>query len=771
MIGQDEVSAVPAVEEEKGQNLNTHGVAGGGSSVKALQEKLLLKKNVPPPPPLVIPRRREKPLVFIQNGTRSHSATGTGTGTKRSPQNARTMQELVELRSKKLAQFIQTQFTTMAERNAAMRGAEEAILAQLREKHQLQQQSQQGFNLNSKEVISKLDQIYLNLRQEQAIGNKKIRQYKEGLIHQHSYTVTTNTTANKANATRATIATISSSPSATVTPSPLPPQRDTPQGDDHSADDAAGHYLASSTSAAATFLDCKENETTLTNVLPSIPSDHTLLHHEEHVDSTLLPIENEMDTIPCWLPTVLAQDEDAAIRRAEEMVRQMAQEVDWWETTTVSSNTSYFLDELSEVDDDISTLSPFTTNTITNSIIHDKTIHHGFQKESSTLANYQYATPGTATATATTMPSLKDEEWIAYWSEDHQREYFYNTRTQKVAWFIPSSAEKNNKETVPEVEDEENCNNTQNKSFIYDDGTVDDSELVPVKDYTKKIVQTLSTETEQQDEQLCSSNAPQCNTKWLTLNRTIVVTLLVIPLLVSRYCTGDCRATFLLQLKHASKELVSSDNTLPTKNQDNKLNVFLEHEVVDEASPVEKQRFNSSSVSSSTIKPKKRILPMRKEKRQSSKKQNIIKPSLPSKAAAAPATKPVPSIVKDIPPSLASVVTEEPGCIAVPTHALSHFSFTYDVMKSTLPDVKSVVKSKEKEFIESTISLSATELMNARHDWNSGQQEKVKKNNANVVKRPKGCYIPLSWLISSHCRLLAKQEPLFDVNSPDFMKY
>jgi hypothetical protein len=30
MLGQDEVSAVVVVEEEKGQNLNIHGVAGGG---------------------------------------------------------------------------------------------------------------------------------------------------------------------------------------------------------------------------------------------------------------------------------------------------------------------------------------------------------------------------------------------------------------------------------------------------------------------------------------------------------------------------------------------------------------------------------------------------------------------------------------------------------------------------------------------------------------------------------------------------------------------
>jgi hypothetical protein len=761
MLGQDEVSAVSVVKEEKGQNLNTHGVVGGGSSVKALQEKLLLKKNVPPPPPLVIPRRREKPLVFVENGTRSHSTTGSGT--KRSPQNARTMQELVELRSKKLAQFIQTQFTTMAERNAAMRGAEEAILAQLKEKQQLQQHSQQGLNLTSKEVISKLDQIYLNLRQEQALANKKIRQYKEGLIHQHSYTVTT--TANKANAT---LPPISSSSSVSVNPSPLPPRADTRQGDDHSADDAAGHYLASSTSAAAaaTFLDFNKTETTPANVLPFIPSDHTLLHHK-HVDSALLPLD--MDTTPCWLPTVLAQDEDAAIRRAEEMVRQMAQEVDWWETTTVSSNTSYFLDELSEIDDDISTLSPFTTNTMTNSTIHDKTIYHGFQKESTTVANYPYATLGTSTSA--TMPSLKDEDWITYWSEDYQREYFYNTRTQKVAWFIPSSAEKMNKETVPE-EEEEKCNNTQNKSFIYDDGTVDDSELVPVKDYTKKIVQSSSTETEQQEEHHCSPNARQYNQIRLTVNITVLVTLLIIPFLVLRYGTGDCCATLFLRLKHASKELVSTDNTLPTKNQDNKLNVSLEHEVVDESSPVEKQGYNRASISSSSIKPKKRVLPVRKEKTRSLKQNlNINQPSMLSKAAATPATEPGPSILKDIPPSLTSVVTEEPGCMTVSAHSLSYFSFTYDVRKSALADVKAVGKGKEKEALESTISLSAAELMNAGQDRNSGQRDKVKKNNENTVKRPKGCYIPLSWLISSNCRLLAKQEPLFDVNSPEFMKY
>lgn len=754
MLAEDEVSTVPAVEEEIGQNIYTHGVACGGSSVKALQEKFLLKKTVPPPPPLVIPRRREKPLVFVENGTRSHRTAATGT--KRSPQNARTMQELVELRSKKLAQFIQTQFTTMAERNAAMRGAEEAILAQLKEKQQLQQQSQQGLNLNSKEVISKLDQIYLNLRQEQALANKKIRQYKEGLIHQHSYTVTT------ANVTKPTLATTSTSTSTTVTTSPPRPQ-DTTQGDDHSADNAAGHYLASSTSTTTALLDYNKNDTNQTNVLPTIPSDQTLLHHEEQIDSTLLPIENEIDATP-WFPTVSAQDEDAAIRRAEEMVRQMAQEVDWWETTTVSSNTSYFLDELSEIDDDISTLSPFTAITVANSIIHDKNIHQGFEKECNTVANHQYSTPETAA-----ISSLKDEEWITYWSEDHQREYFYNIRIQKAVWYIPSSAEKLNKETVPE--EEEICDSTKNKSFIYDDGTVDDSELVPVKDYTKKIVQTLSTETEQQDEHLlCSSNAFEYNHKQLPFCTLIVVTLIIIPVLVAGYCKIDwstitnqrSRVTFFVRPKQILKELFSIDS-LPDEDQDGKLNLFLEHVVVDESSPVEKQSYKSSTA----IKTKKRILPVRDEKRRSSKNnQNISDPSWPIKAPTHD-TKLGHSIAKDISSSLPSGVSEELGCSAVSSYS----SVPYEARKSALRDVGSVVQGKEKEETESLVLLSATEYMNARQDLNRRQLDKVEENNEKTIQRPLGCYIPLSWLISSHCRLLSQQEPLFDVNSPEFMKY
>jgi hypothetical protein len=59
------------------------------------------------------------------------------------------------------------------------------------------------------------------------------------------------------------------------------------------------------------------------------------------------------------------------------------------------------------------------------------------------------------------------------------------------------------------------------------------------------------------------------------------------------------------------------------------------------------------------------------------------------------------------------------------------------------------------------------------NDMKSKKQIHWEEEEAVVQKRerPKICYVPLSWLFSSDCRAFAKYAPLFDVDSPEFMKY
>jgi hypothetical protein len=248
----------------------------------------------------------------------------------------------------------------------------------------------------------------------------------------------------------------------------------------------------------------------------------------------------------------------------------------------------------------------------------------------------------------------------------------------------------------------------------------------------------------------------------------IVVTLTIIPVLVvvvyykidwSTIINQRSGATFFLQPKQTSKEFFSIDS-LPTENQNGKLNLSLEHVVVDESSPVKKENYNSSTA----IKTKKRILPLRDEKRRSSKNNQYINdPSWPSKIPAH-ATKLGDSVVKETSSLLPSAVSEE--CSAV-----SSYSSVPYARKSAFRDVRSVLQGKEKEEAESMVLLLATEYMNAGQDLDRRQLDKVEENNEKTIQRPIGCYIPLSWLISSHCRHLSQQEPLFDVNSPEFMRY
>ena len=124
--------------------------------------------GVRPPPPTTDPvhsssrpRSRKKKISTDLTNRYSPAATASKHFTS---QNSRTLQELAELRAKKLSKFIQSQFTTMAERNAAVKAAEEAIYAQLVARNNKSAEVPNSHKRHPKrleDALGMIDQIYL----------------------------------------------------------------------------------------------------------------------------------------------------------------------------------------------------------------------------------------------------------------------------------------------------------------------------------------------------------------------------------------------------------------------------------------------------------------------------------------------------------------------------------------------------------------------------------------------------------------------------------
>jgi ribosomal protein S17E len=156
------------------------------------------ERGVRPPPPTTDPlhtssrpKPRKKKISSDLTNRYSPAATGSKDFT---PQNSRTLQELAELRAKRLSKFIQTQFTTMAERNAAVKAAEEAIYAQLVARNSKSAELSNSYKRHPKrleDALGMIDQIYLKLRQKEEEQRQKSREYMEGALHNHDYIETT----------------------------------------------------------------------------------------------------------------------------------------------------------------------------------------------------------------------------------------------------------------------------------------------------------------------------------------------------------------------------------------------------------------------------------------------------------------------------------------------------------------------------------------------------------------------------------------------------
>jgi hypothetical protein len=120
-----------------------------------------------------------------------------------------TLQELAELRTKKMTKFIHAKFNTIAERNAAVMAAEEAIYAQLEARQEAGSVGETGggastaSSVNHKpkskggrgpnkatsidNVLSVVDKVYYARKRRDELEKQSMRDYREKHIHTHRY--------------------------------------------------------------------------------------------------------------------------------------------------------------------------------------------------------------------------------------------------------------------------------------------------------------------------------------------------------------------------------------------------------------------------------------------------------------------------------------------------------------------------------------------------------------------------------------------------------
>ena len=197
--------------------------------------------------------------------------------------------------------------------------------------------------------------------------------------------------------------------------------------------------------------------------------------------------------------TQTVQEQEAAIERAQEMARIMAQEVDWWANTSIGSGrTGQMLDV--EFDDDVSALSFYTFRSTQDSQHHPMS-PTASQNEKGDKDPTLFNVPGPTLTSSSEKPAAKKvinmdapDQWFNYWSDEHQREYYFNPRINEVRWRVPLGQE-HKLATTPvrgnfvcspselSEQGEENVQSLLSKSKRMDHGD-NDVFTVPVADFT-----------------------------------------------------------------------------------------------------------------------------------------------------------------------------------------------------------------------------------------------------------------------------------------------
>ena len=701
-----------------------------------------------PPPPADIPLHSMKAKtkrMKISSDLKDRYSPSASAASKVSPRNTRTLQELAELRAKKLAKFIQTQFSTMAERNAAVKAAEEAIYAQLVARQSASAEftkSEKYHNRSLEDVLGMIDQIYLKIRQQEDEQRQKYREYKEGAMHEHAYVETTPRVVDKSKIIPSqfrgaasvdpdscsaamggggigevderalhvkvpVIAEKIDSQIANAAREAGKADGKSPQSDSFSNGEASvrveipdvslyGDHVKNSrmvdgnndgNKAGFAFSATDSGSKLSIRSLASIPSSESpRLHPSPHSKATsfeckVVSLCEHPEDPKKGSDLLDEQDQDKAIRRAEEMVRLMAQEVDWLLTSngdesSVASSVDF--------EDDISILSQYTRTSLrslTETPRSPRPLKIVVKREEAR------------------------QQWLSYWNDEHQREYYYNPRSKEVVWRIPDEDDiLFERETGDFVVD---------SSFRYDDGTVDYSDVVPAKDFTK--ISKTQCQIEEvfrnriSPEHLSSAPHSQRSQKSRAVFATLFATIFLFALTL-RHSFSRCpkQLQFLCQIKN---DLIKRPSLVRSCKQTSILNV---------------QSDNQKN------------------------KNDVIFPSAVDFSQ--------------------KYIFREGDCALVdaaksidmtsPSLGSLHDNYGKELQLSPVKSNKLVSDISKKKQREKSLTLNAEEERES--------DDRIVRELVPEGKRRKECYVPLAWVIFPNCR---KQAPFFDVDSPEFMKY
>jgi ribosomal protein S17E len=793
--------------------------------------KVSSERGVRPNPPTTEPLHtssRPKPRKKKISSDLTNRYSPAVTGSKDfSPQNSRTLQELAELRAKKLSKFIQSHFTTMAERNAAVKAAEEAIYAQLVARNNKSAELANSYKRHPKrleDALGMIDQIYLKLRQNEEEQRQKSREYMEGALHNHEYIETTPIMHEKskfiptqfrgaasidpdkcsavvgggsidhvdersmevtvptlaeqidskaASVTAETVkSTFTVSVDALAAPAKSSEEIAVPDVSLYRNDENRGVVR---TSEHAVEYSCQNSNATpkKLTISSTVPS--------EKVSSPLTSPSCDLNESSFESPYVDVsqliekQELESAVRRAEEMVRLMAQEVDW---LAHSSGDESSLASSIDFDDDISTLSQYTRS------------------------SYRSMADGTSLVSASRSPlsqrkSVKpktgDQKWIAYWSDEHQREYYYNPTSKEVVWQIPDEEENQGNKDL----------GLAARSLSYDDATVDECYIVPVKDFTRK-PKNLNNE-EKYNESADSLNPLQSDSPDFKVHHRNFI--FACSILGAVFCClwldifhffGRPHSQILVPdilLKISGNEGHNREQISKRLFIDTNKNLFPSvDDFTEKASTVKvKSPTTSKSMDKSPITMSE--LQVNVEVGQKRFLGSIIHPGkefyyMWSGTSAVNNVDKVKSegigdfiLPEDeglhedltIKPIIRSDNNGEESKAVLQKVFTTPWSRTSTVDNTDLEhhaDKKGLVSITKTEVSEekgiTSLIITGKNIEKRRMHGNKNTNEgKIMPH----LRRPKICFLPLSWLAFPSCRNLANVAPLFDVNSPEFMKY
>jgi hypothetical protein len=827
------------MDHSREQQSGTHEKDMIASKDRNVTSARVVRFPPPPPPDVPISSSKSKPrkTKVSSDLTNRYSPSAASASKVISPQNSRTLQELAELRAKKLSKFIQSQFATMAERNAAVKAAEEAIYAQLVAKQNKSPELSDANKSQPKrleDALGMVDQIYLKIRQQEEERRQKYREYMKGSLHEHEYVEATPVLSEKVK-----IIPSQFRGAASVDPdkcSAVVGGGSVDEVDERSMEVTVPTLAEQIDSKAAFFMEEAEMLTCKSSLNAStvsakksknidIPDIFMYRDGKEHVsvldvhtgkneveysyyESSITPNKstipstmaseksssplitpsfeiNMAESSPCESPyiredvshLIKKQELALAILRAEEMVRLMAQEVDW---LAHPCGDEFSIASSIELDDDISTLSQCTRSSLRS--IADGAPH-----------KFPLCVAGSPLSQKKLeKPSPPDRTWIAYWSDEHQREYYYNPGSKEVVWKIPDEDETPEKKAFDSAA----------LSLSYDDGTVDSSYVVPVRDFMRR-------PKNQCEDEKCLKNAdsseplqpvslkPKSRQKRFRFAFVMLGTILFVRWIALYGLFRqpfsqilEPRVSFWMSGYEGRKVEQISKRFFSDTAGDEKNLLSLVVYVIQKASYVEenilatmKSLYKSRTTVNelprnvaagykgllgTLIQPVKMFYSMwggsyahdKIEKTKGNDIQEFI--ALQKERFNEDLTlKAVVGDDKKAKKSLSQSYTESERAFYEPMGATS-----------AADDIGSVKNIEYKELVFVSQDGAATSLIVSGSGRNAENfKNKNGRNFAAQLQRPKICFMPLSWLLFPGCRNLANYAPLFDVDSPEFMKY